>query len=122
VALRAGSGLGGCAFDAGSGVSDDGAIGAVGSNHYDFVESAVDFVRSIDGIEAFAAVNVAVFDGNGTATEESTGVAWSTGLAPSFRPLGRPRRRRSGRTAMRGSPACFSSGSRSRATNRITSL
>lgn len=36
------------------------------------------------GIKAFSAINYAKFGGNDTATEESTGVAWSTGLQLSF--------------------------------------
>jgi hypothetical protein len=36
------------------------------------------------GIKAITALNLARWDGNGTATEEATGIAWSTGLAVSF--------------------------------------
>lgn len=36
------------------------------------------------GVKVFSVVNVARWDGNGTASEEATGVAWSTGLALNF--------------------------------------
>ncbi|MCC7047140.1 MAG: porin [Alphaproteobacteria bacterium] len=36
------------------------------------------------GIKVFSAVNLARWDGNDTATEEASGVAWSTGVALSF--------------------------------------
>jgi len=36
------------------------------------------------GIKAFTALNYADYGGNGTATEESTGIAWSTGIQLSF--------------------------------------
>jgi outer membrane protein OmpU len=36
------------------------------------------------GIKAFSAINYADYGGNGTATEESKGIAWSTGIQLSF--------------------------------------
>ncbi len=36
------------------------------------------------GIKAFSVVNVGRWDGNGTASEEATGVAWSTGMILNF--------------------------------------
>ncbi|MCC6469449.1 MAG: hypothetical protein IT563_14095, partial [Alphaproteobacteria bacterium] len=36
------------------------------------------------GIRVFSVINYAKYDGNDTATEESTGVAWSTGFRLSF--------------------------------------
>ncbi len=36
------------------------------------------------GIKVFSVLNVACWDGNGAASEEATGVAWSTGMALNF--------------------------------------
>ncbi len=53
VGVGGGAGCqGGCAFNAGNNVSDnDNGSGGVGSNHHQFVEAAVNFVKSVNGVE-----------------------------------------------------------------------